>query len=325
VVAVAGALWGRSRRLRAAGSAPSKHIGLLYGGSLSAFLTNDTGASALAKGLASGGYVEGSNLKITYRAAESHPERLRELAEHLVSLKVDLLIVPGSMQAVLAAKAATRNIPIVYSNAGDPLAAGIVKSLSVPGGNITGITDSGMTLSAKRLELLKRIVPGLGAVAILRTPNNPVADREMPNAQEGAQALGISLSIYETNTLEEIKRAFNEFGANGITAFYVIPSSLFLNQRAAIVELSVSRRLPGVYPLYDFVRAGGLLSYGSSLLARNYETGVYAARVLNGQDPSTLPVERLLKFELAINLAAARQLGLSVDPRFILLADRVLE
>jgi putative ABC transport system substrate-binding protein len=234
-------------------------------------------------------------------------------------------VVPGSAPAALAAKSATATIPILFSIAGDPVEMGLVPNLSRPGGNVTGVTDFGNLLSAKRLELIKMLVPAAVRVAILVTPNNTRAEREVTDARDGARALGLDALVLAADTTQEIDAAFVTIAQKHADAFSLVPSTLFLNRREQIVGLAARYGVPGVYPFIQFTEIGGLMSYGLSLVERNHQVGVYAGLILNGQSPADLPVRRLERFELAINMTTARRLGLTVPASFIALTDRVIE
>lgn len=279
------------------------------------------------RGLAATGYVEGRNLTVEYREAGNDMARIPALVAELIRREVDVMIVPGSALAALAAKAATATIPIVFTTAADPVQLGLVASLSRPGGNVTGVSDFGDELLAKRLEFIKLLVPAASRIAILFAPNNsgPVAAREIANAREGAHALGLDVLVVLANTPEEIDATFATFTSRGIDAFSLVPNAMFFTRRARLVDLAARYRVPGIYPFIQFTEIGGLVSYGSSLSERNFQAGRYAGLILNGAKPADLPVHRIERFELAINLTTAKALGLAVPPHFLALADKVIE
>jgi putative ABC transport system substrate-binding protein len=298
-------------------------IGYLDAGSLAE--TRRENVEAFRRGLAETGYVEGRNVRFEYREAKGDLTLLPELARDLVRRQVDVIMAPGSGVAVQAAKAATTTIPIVFSNAGNPVQSGLVASLSHPGGNITGVADFGIALSAKRLELIKLLLPAASAVAYLAVRNQPQAADEIANAQEGARALGIDVSVLWVSAVEEIDAAFATLAARRVDAVCLVTNVLFFGQRERLVGLAARYRLPTVYPFVQYTQSGGLMSYGSSLTERAHQAGVYVGLILDGQKPSDLPVRRLTKFELAINMTTAKALGLTVSSRLLALADKVIE
>ncbi len=299
----------------------SRTIGYLYSGELAA---NAAGVDAFRRGLGDMGYVEGRNVTIEFREAGNDVARVPALLRDLVGRHVDVLVVPGSMPTALAAKAATAEIPIVFSIAGDPVETGLVASLNRPGGNVTGITDFGNELSAKRLELMKLLAPATSRIALLVTPNNSRAAGEVANAREGACALGLDVVVLAANSAAEIDAAFATLAEQRTDAFSLVPSTLFLNNRSQIVALAARYRVPGAYPFIQFAEIGGLMSYGLDLTERNYQAGRYAGLILGGTNPADLPVHRLTRFELALNTTTAKALGLTVPARFLVLADKVL-
>jgi putative ABC transport system substrate-binding protein len=297
-------------------------IGYLYAGSLA---NNPDSVEAFWKGLAELGYVQGRNVRAEYREAKNDLSRLADLVRDLVRREVSVIAVPGSGPAARAAMAATTTIPIVFDNAGDPLQSGLVTSLSRPGGNVTGITDFGNDLSAKRLELIKQLAPAVSRIGILLTRNYTSITREIAVARQSAPALSLETTVSVVGDQQEIDAAFAEFARAGVDGLYVAPSPLFVAQRAHIVALAARHRLPAVYPFILYPQAGGLMSYGTSLVERSYQAGVYAGLILNGAKPAELPVRRLSRFELVVNMSTARALGLTVPARFLALTDEVIE
>lgn len=297
-------------------------IGYLYAGSLA---NNPDSVEAFWQGLAELGYVQGRNVRVEYREANNDLSRVPDLVRDLVRREVDVIYVPGSGPAARVAMAATATIPIVFGNAGDPVQSGIVASLSRPGGNVTGITDFGNDLSAKRLELLKLLVPAVSRIGIVLMRNYTSIAREIAIAHQNAPALSLETRESVVGDQREIAAAFAEFAQAGVDGLYIAPSPLFVAQRAQIVALAARYRLPAVYPFILYPQAGGLMSYGTSLLERAYQSGVYAGRILNGAKPAELPVRRLSRFELVVNMSTARSLGLTVPARFLALTDEVIE
>jgi putative ABC transport system substrate-binding protein len=303
---------------------PDPVIGYLYAGSLEGF--PDGARKAFWGALAEFGYVRGRNVSIEFRQAHNDLSRLPDLALDLVRRGVSVIIVPGSMEAVFAAKSATGSIPIIFTNAvTDPVRAGLIASLSRPGGNITGVGDFGSVLSAKRLELIKLLVPAVSRVGLLMTPVNPMTAPELAYAQEGARALSLEAIVAIADGQQEIDAAFAGLAERRVDAVCPIPTSLFFDRRAQIVALAARYRLPAIYSHNQFPEVGGLMSYGISVAERAYHTGIYTGLILNGANPAELPVRRLTKFELVVNMSTARALGLTVPARFLALIDEVIE
>ncbi len=314
------AMWGPPARAQQRGI-PT--IGFLYSGSR--FASRDENMTAFAKGLGDVGFVEGRNVAFEDREAKGNLALLPELARDLVRRQVDVIMAPGSGVAALAAKQATDTIPIVFSNAGNPIQSGLVTSLSHPGGNITGVADFGIALSAKRLELIRMLLPAASTVAYLAVHNPPQTESEIKNAEEGAHALGIDVVVDWVKTIEETDAAFAALAENRVDAVCLVTNAMFFANRQRIVGLAARYRLPTVYPFIQFTQSGGLMSYGSSLAERAYQAGVYVGLILHGQKPADLPIRRLTKFELAINLTTAKSLGLTVPSRLLALTDKVIE
>ncbi len=277
------------------------------------------------KGLADQGYMKGRNLRVEFREAHDDVSLLPELARELVRLQVSVIVVPSSGPALGAAKAATKSIPIVFFNSGDPVRMGYVASLSRPGGNVTGVSDFGVELSAKRLELIKLLVPTASRIAILLTRNYPGLVGEIEDARKSASALSIESVVSMVGDRQEIDAAFAGFAQRRFDGICLTPSPLFFGMREQIVALAARYRLPAVYPYIQYPRIGGLMSYGTDLAQRSYEAGVYTGIILNGANPADLPVRRLSKFELALNMKTAKALGLPVPADFLALADKVIE
>jgi putative ABC transport system substrate-binding protein len=280
---------------------------------------------AFRRGLAEMGYVEGRNLAIEFREAHNDLTRLRELARDLVRLRVDVIVAPGSGAAARAARAETATIPIVFSDSGDPVTSGLIASLSHPGGNVTGVSDFGDGLSAKRLEFMKLLVPATSVVALLIGANLPTTARDAEATRELARSLGVDTFVLSLGTADDIDAAFATLVRKRANGFCLVPNVLFALRRDQIVDLAWRHRIPGIYPTTYFVEGGGLMSYGSSIPERNYQTGIYVGLILKGRSPADLPVHRLTKFELAINMTTAKALGLTVPPSFLALADKVIE
>jgi putative ABC transport system substrate-binding protein len=297
-------------------------IGYLYAGTIA-----DSPRSAMDafwRGLAELGYTRGRNVGIEFREAQNDLSRLPELTQDLIGRQVSVLVVPGSGQAARAAKAATSTIPIVFGSAGDPIRLGLAASLNRPGANATGVTDFGNALSAKRLELAKLLVPTASRFALLIARRYEGIEGELANAREGAPLLSLETVESVVEDQQGIGAAFAAFAEKRADGVCLIPSGLFLNQRQQIVALAARYRLPAVYPFIEFPQAGGLMSYGTSLSERAYQMGIYAGLVLNGANPAELPVRRLSRFELVLNVSTAKALGLTVPARLLAIADQVI-
>jgi len=282
---------------------------------------------AFRQGLRDLGYVEGRNVAIEFRDAEGRVERLPALAAELVALNVDVIVTVSNTTA-LAAKQATRTVPIVFTAVADPVAAGIVASLARPGGNVTGLASLGSQLVGKRLELLKQIVPGVNEVAVLWLPValGKRTDEDMrTEADVASRALGMQLQFVEARLTEDFDRAFSDMSSARAGALTVLPSNMFLREHRRLVELAAKNRLPGVYSSREFVDAGGLMSYGANQVALHRSAATYVDKILKGAKPGDLPVEQSSKFELVINLKTANALGLTVPPSLLQRADEVIQ
>ena len=269
------------------------------------------------------GYIEGKNIAIEYRSADNKLDRLSALADELVRLKVDVLLTPGFNEA-RAAKSATRTIPIVFQLSNDPVAAGLVDSLARPGGNITGFTNIGAVLTGKRLELLKESVPKLSRVAVLWNPQNAGSSQVWKESQLQARELGLQLHSMEVSSSGQFDSAFKEATKARSAALAVLQSPLALSNQKRIVDLATKNRLPAIYYRGDFVESGGLMSYGADESERFRRAAVFVDKILKGAKPADIPVEQPTKFELIINLKAAKQIGLTVPPNLLARADRVI-
>jgi putative tryptophan/tyrosine transport system substrate-binding protein len=279
------------------------------------------------RGLHELGYIEGQNLAIDQRNGDWKPDRLPALAAELVGLKVDI-IVAWSTPAARAAKQATNSIPIIAAVMADPVGDELVASLARPGGNVTGTTFLGPELIAKRLQLLRDVVPGLTRVAALWHPH-AYGERTMANIvkdiEDAARTLGMQLQLVSADGPDDIASAFSMMAKEHAGAFIVMPSPMLFGEHRRIVELAAINRLPGMYQAREFVDVGGLMSYGANLDDLFRRTAPYVDKVLKGAKPADLPVERPTKFELVINLRAARAVGLTINRDIQLVADEVIE
>jgi putative ABC transport system substrate-binding protein len=269
------------------------------------------------------GYVEGKNVVVEYRSADGKLDRLPALAEELVRLKVDVLLTPATSET-LAAKNATKTIPIVFYSIADPIALGLVDSLARPGGNITGFTTISAELGGKRLELLKETVPNLSRVAVLLNPQAPSAALEWKENQLAATALKLQLYAMEVGSADKYESAFNaaiKARSNGLT---VISSAFHYSNQKRITELAAKNRLPAIYPRADFVQGGGLMSYAADQTEPYKRVAVFVDKILKGTKPAEIPVEQPMRFEFIVNLIAAKQIGLTIPPNLLVRAQKVI-
>jgi putative ABC transport system substrate-binding protein len=277
------------------------------------------------QGLKEAGYIESQNVAIEYRWAQGNYDRLRELAADLVRRKVTVIVASGGDPSPQIAKAATQTIPIVFGMFGDPVKEGLVNSLSRPGSNATGVTIFGPAAITKRLQLLHDLVPQAAVTAFLVNPKNPNGNVEMTAAQTAATSLGRQIVVLNASSESELDAAFANMVQQRIGALLGASDPFFYNRRDQIVSLAARHRIPAIYYLRDFARAGGLMAYGNSLTELYRLVGVYTGRILRGEKPTDLPVAQSTKFEFIINLQAARVLGIEVPNSMQLLADEVIE
>ena len=276
------------------------------------------------QGLSETGYVEGQNLAIEYRWAEGAYDRLPMLASDLVRQQV-AVIFAGAPPAVLAAKAATKTIPIVFTSGGDPVELGLVSSLNRPGANITGVSFLVNELGAKRVELLHDLVPTATLIGFLANPTCPSFEAETKDTHKAAQALRLQLYVFNARNEREIETAFANFAQRRVSALLVGTDSLFLTRRDQLVALAARLAIPTMYSLREYVVAGGLMSYAPSLADVYRQAGIYTAKILKGAKAADLPVLQPTKFELVINLKTAKALGLTVPFIMQMTADEVIE
>jgi len=269
------------------------------------------------------GYVEGKNIAFEYRRADNKLDRLPALADELVRLKVDVLIAAGSNEA-LAAKSATRTIPVVFLGGGDPVAEGLVDSFARPGGNITGFTTIGAVLAGKRLELLKETIPQLFRVAVLWTPEDPSSAQEWRESQLSARELGLQLHSMELSSADKYVSAFKEAVKARSAALAVTQSTIINPDQKRIAELATKNRLPAISSRGDFVESGVLMSYGPDRIEPYRRLASMVDKILKGTNPADIPVEQPTKFELVINLKTAKQIGLTIPPNVLVRADKVI-
>jgi putative ABC transport system substrate-binding protein len=296
-------------------------IGMLSGGMASA---NAFTVTALRRGLDEIGYFEGRNVRIEYRWAEDQQDRLPALAADLVHHRV-AVIAAGPTAAALAAKAATTTIPIVFQTGRDPVADGLVSSFNRPGGNITGVSQLALELGAKRLDLLHKLVPNAGLVAVLAFPQTLVSREQVADLQHAAQAFGVSVLVLNIADDRDLEPAFASLVEQRAGAVIVSASGFFFSRRDRLAALAARHAIPTVYQSREFTSAGGLMSYGGDFSDVYRQIGVYVGRILKGEKPADLPVVQPTKLELVINLKTAKALGLDVPPPLIALADEVIE
>jgi putative ABC transport system substrate-binding protein len=279
---------------------------------------------ALFEGLHDLGYAEGRNLVVERRYAEGRAERFPEFAAEMVRLKADIIIVTTT-PAALAVKKATTAIPVVFPNAISPVDSGVVASLAHPGDNVTGGAAQTVTLSTKRLQILKEIVPGLLRVAVLWNAANPALVGAWKQTQVAAGQLGVTLRPLEVRDPKDIESAFAKIAQDSPDALIVLQDALTLQHRKEIIDFTIKKRLPGMFGAKEWVTVGGLMSYGENLSDMFHRGAYFVDRILKGAKPSDLPVEQVTKFELVLNLNTAKAIGLNFPPAFLATADDVIE
>jgi putative tryptophan/tyrosine transport system substrate-binding protein len=305
---------------RAAGDAPAV-IGLL-----APFTRADTELwhRAFRQGLHDLGWVEGGNIRFEYRYADGQVDRLPELVAELINLKVDVIVTAVTPDALAAAKA-TKTIPIVMAATGDPVTTGLIASLARPGGNVTGLTQIQTDLSAKRLQLLKEIAPGISRIAALWNPQDAISSLARQEIESAARHLAVELHSLEVRSSDELTAAFASAADAHDDALMVLPSPIFVVNEQRIADFAAKHRLPSMFHLREFVQAGGLLAYGPDRADLFRRAASYVDKILKGANPADLPVEQPTKFQLVINLTTAKALGLTV-PRYLLAeADEIIE
>jgi putative ABC transport system substrate-binding protein len=282
--------------------------------------------SALRNGLRELGYTEGQNVQIEYRFAEGGSERYAALLANLVALKPAVIVV-GSTGAIMAAIKVTRTIPLImFAVADNPVALGLVESFARPGGNVTGfLLASDASILGKRLELLREAAPGFSRVGIMAVPDDAGADGTLKALPSAAAALRLDTHVYEVRSKAELEPAFAAARRDGVQALYMSQSPFFLAHRAEVVALVASMRLPAIYFFREFTQAGGLMSYGADLPDAYRRATTYVDKILKGDKPGDLPLQSADKFELVVNLKAAKALGLAISEAFLLRADEVIE
>ena len=285
---------------------------------------NAANIDAFHQGLRELGYKEGQNLEIAYRSSDGHDERFPGLASELVQLKVDLILTRGT-PAALAAKRATRTIPVVMAASGDPVSSGIVASLGRPGGNVTGLASLIPELNAKRVELLRQVLPRLTRIAALLNMGNPIVVPQWKVIEETARSFGIDPQLLDVRRPEDLRGAFDAAAKQRAEALIVGVDGVTQGNLQLIAELVAQQRLPSIYGAKEYVNFGGLMTYGASDAHMYHRAATFVDRILKGAKPAELPVEQPTKYELVINLKTAKALGLTIPPSLLLRADQVIE
>ena len=296
-------------------------VGVLDGGSADLNIM-----APFRQGLSDVGYVDGQNVTVEYRWADGRYDKLPELAADLVRRQVSVIAVPSNTPASLAAKAATATIPVVFSVGDDPVRLGLVASLSRPGGNATGMNFFIGELAAKRLGLLRELIPTASRIAVLANPTDPIrTDTNVRDLEAAARAFGLKIHILKAGTTGEIDAAFSAIVREGADALFVLPDSFFANRRVHLAILAARHAIPATYGQRAYAEVGGLMSYGTNLAESRRQVGLYTGRILKGEKPADLPVLQPTKFELVINLQTAKTLGITVPPMLLARADEVIE
>lgn len=279
--------------------------------------------TAFRQGLKETGFIEGQNVAIEFRSAEGHLDRLPSLVADLISRPAAVIV--GNSRAALAAKVSTTTIPIVFAYGGDPVRDGLVASLNRPGGNVTGVNFFSGASGTKRLQLLRQLVPKGTTIAMLTNSGSPETEAERRDVQVAARTLGQQLVILDVSSDRDIEAAFATFVQRGVGALLVGAGPIFFAKREQILALVARHALPACYVQSEYVRAGGLMSYGASIPDAYRQVGIYVGRILKGDNPSNLPVMQSTKFEFLLNLKTAKTLGLDVPPTLLATADEVIE
>jgi len=279
----------------------------------------------MREGLSERGYVEGRNISFDYRWADGRPERLQPMVAELVARRVAVIVATGGSLPAIAAKSATTNIPIVFSSGTDPVKAGLVPNFHRPGGNITGVYIFASAMDAKRLGLLRQMIPDLKQVAVLVNPTYPTVDLQVREVQEGARSLGLQIQVFRAAAVQALEAIFGEMAQSKVQSLLVCADPYFNSQRTRIVDLAALHSIPAIYQQREFAIAGGLVSYGTSITGAYRDLGIYVGRILKGEKPGDLPVLQSRRFETVLNLKTVKALGLKISESFLNIADEVIE
>jgi len=282
-------------------------------------------AAAFRRGLREAGYVNGQNAVIEYRWANGRDERLPVLAAELVERNVTVLVSSGGVPASIAAHKATKTVPIVFITGGDPVRHGWVTSINNPGGNSTGISFLVNQLNAKRLELATQLVPNSRVVGFMFRPSNPTSTTDMREVEKGASTLGIQLTTFKVETVQDFDTAFATAATQRVGIVLVHTDPFFNSNRIKLVAAAEKHAVPAIYEVREFVVEGGLVSYGTNIVEAYRQLGTYAGRIVKGEKPGDLPVLQSSRFELAINLKTAKALGIVIPQNLLVAADEVIE
>ena len=305
-------------------AASAQQAGVPLVGLLSSTQIDDRQIAAIRQGLKDAGYIEGRNVAIKYRSGDGRFDRLPAMAAELAA-DAPAAIIALAPAAALAAKAATTTIPVLFAIGGDAVDLGLVSSLNRPGGNVTGVTFFVNTLGAKRLELLRELVPSAAHIGFLVNPANPTSESQVTDVRAAARERRVDLLVVNAGSEREIDAGFASFVQQRVNAIVIGADSLFLSRRDQVVGLAVRHALPAIYNLREYVDNGGLITYGASITDAFRLAGGYAGRILKGEKPPDLPVQQTVKFELAVNLKTAKALGLTVPDKLLVAADEVIE
>jgi putative tryptophan/tyrosine transport system substrate-binding protein len=308
--------------LRAHAQQPTPMVGFLDSGSAAPFAQR---VAWFRRGLNEAGFIEGQNVFIEFRWAEGHYDRLPELAVELVRRGVTVLAATGSPNSARAAEAATNRIPIVFANGGDPVRDGLVTSLNRPTGNATGICYYNSALVTKRLGVMRELLPAARQLGFVVNPKNPNAQPDADEIRAASQAIGLKVLVLSASTEQDFKGVFAAAAQQYVDGIIINNDAFFSTLPTAFADLASRYRIPTIYYLRDFTVAGGLLSYGTSIVDGYRRAGGYVGRILKGEKPTDLPVELSSKFELVINLKTAKALGLTIPPTLLAIADEVIE
>ena len=315
----AGAVWPKAALGQ---QVASRIVGVLGPGSLESSRTLFAPAQ---RRLAEMGYVEGRNLVAEYRGADNQEDRLPALAADLVQRRVDAIVALGG-PPIAAAKAATTSIPIIFFTGYDPVASGFVASLNRPGGNVTGVSVLNQQVVAKRLEMLRELLPTAKSIGYIHNPSNLVSVPDfLKDLESAAEALGVKLLPVEVRRVDDFEGAFAKIASSRSDALLLSPDTLIFRNREVLIDLAARHKIPTAYPTREFAAGGGLLSYGTNYPAAYAQVGEYLSRVLNGEKPEDLPVRQATTLELVINLKTAKALHLNVPPTLLARADEVIE